>query len=607
MKSLSSPCISININMNGSGHGTPPYGHHDHSQSYNNQSHRPLSQSYSHGHSSADQQLFSSPPSLLRRSHSASEAASAAVAAAKEAAHYSRQAQHIVARHQQQDGNVNVNPTRPRRMTTSVSPSRPPALMEQQRSRSISSTPTARLSRYSFPNITPSTSAMMTPPAHQTPSPSRTPSRATTPSYNHHPSSTRSDNTDTSYAVKFQKLRMEHGKLQEYHQALSQDNVQLKSQTEELETKTVQLEARLLESMQARSGREKKFQDEMKRQRGSMNTLFTELADSKRQVQVLQKQLRDTNSKLALQQALTANTAFQLEQEELEYQMEEEQAQEQEQQQNSNRKQPQHVGVPSEAGYDYYTSEQDDTRSTVSSQTRDSGFSRVGNYFNRRRVPNGSVSSAGASVTSSTAPSSFVVPSKQQTTDIGHFQSYEESKHDLFVEQVQYGGAGAGQDVRPLFDLDTTTTATGTTTTDDNDYLQKVTPTLPKMLRQPPVKDKPKQQQKQHQQQEMNYGQTSAGMPPAAPMSRLDRIRQKRRNLESMFRKNGAGSTISSGNTTANSSLSSSNSSSFMISPPTTVLRGTANFRARSKATTSPNRNLNHNLVNLMNHRRNDD
>ncbi|KAL3930962.1 MAG: hypothetical protein SGBAC_011530 [Bacillariaceae sp.] len=492
----------------------------------------------------------------------------------------------------------------------------------------------------------------MSPPAqHQTPSPSRTPSRTTTPTYNHHPASARSDNTDTSYAVKFQKLRKEHGKLEESHQTLSQDNAQLKSQNEELKTKTVQLEARLLESMQARSGREQKFQDEMKRQRGSMNTLFTELADSKRQVQVLQKQLQDTNSKLALQQALTANIAFQLEQEELEYQMEEERAQGQQQQQqqqqqqhqqdNNNRRQhPQHVGIPSEAGYDYYNiAEQDDVRSTVSSQTRDSGFSRLGNYFNRRRAPphGSSVSSAGTSVTSSTAPSAFVVPpskqqqqrqqqqQQQQTTDIGHFQSYEESKNDLFLVHVQYGGAGAGagagagvsagQDIYTLFDLDTTTTATGTTTTtatndysgNDNDdgYLQNVTPTSPQMLRNPPVKDsKPKKQQKRDKEQrEMNYGQTSAGMPPAAPMSRLDRIRQKRRNLESMFRKNGAGSTISSsGNTTANSSLSSSNSSSF----PTTI-RGTTNFRARSKGTTSPNEDLNHNLVNLMNHRRHDD
>jgi len=458
---------------------------------------------------------------------------------------------------------------------------------------------------------------------------------------------------------------------------LKQDNAQLKSQTEEMKTKTLQVEARLLESMQARSAREHKFQDEMKRQRASMNSLFTELADSKRQVQVLTKQLQETSSKLAVQQALTANIAFQQEQEELEYQMEQEQFLRKQQQQLGGNGETAEMISPQAAtaaasDYEQQQQQQDDI-------TRDSGFSRLGNYFNRRRVPNDNHSGGAMSTTASGTTISLTagaptgapnMPSETSTTTtIGPlFQSYEESKNDLF-EQLQYGSGNAGTagagDVRTLFDMDTTSTTATTTTMEDSsssnyggvlipsnstttttttsiseDYLQKITPTtLPQQEQQVTSafttttrKQQPLTKGKQ-QHEEMNYGQTSAGMPPAAPMSRLDRIRQKRRNLENMFRKNGAGSTVSSSSgRTANSSLSSSTRSSSNYnnrnqasqpsssSIPPVVVRGTTNFRARNNNKgangSSPNRNNNHNLssshhrnnvINLMNHRGYDD
>ncbi|CAJ1933640.1 unnamed protein product [Cylindrotheca closterium] len=578
-------------------------GHNDpYGQSHSSQNDR------QRHNSGSDQQVIdlSSPPSLLRRSQSESAAA---------AARYGRQAQHIVAQYQQQRGGppdiIHYVDDSPATAARSGTPPRPPRLTPDQRSQSMS-TPTSRLNRYSFPDLAASSAA--------TPSPSKIPPQN---SWSHRPSSTRSadhlirrtgsadTSSSSSYVIKFQTLRLEHGKLLESHQALQQDNLTLQSHSQDLKTKTVQLEARLLESMQARSAREQKFQDEMKRQRGSMHSLFTELADSKRQVELLKQQLQETVSKLALQQALTANIAFQQEQEELEYQMELEQA----------RKQQQHlVGegaaemmIPASESGDY--SEHDDARSNYSNNTRDSGFSRLGNFFNRRKVPAGGsggpmmMNTIHTTSTGTRTPSSPVVPST--TLEFGQFQSYEESKNDL-VEQIHYHGGGA--DVHNLFDLDTTTTATSTedssnhnglSSSTSEDYLKTVATTKPP---QPQVATatKPLRRGKQ-KQPEMNYGQTSAGMPPAAPMSRLDRIRQKRRNLESMFLKNGAGSATSG--LTANSSLSSTSSSS-NASSSIIMARGTTNFRARSNNNNnnSPNRNVvNRNVVNLMNHRRHDD
>lgn len=546
----------------------------------------PYNQSYSQRRR-AEQRALSSPPSrLLRRSQSES------------AAHYSRQVQHIVAQHRQRDGPPEIIHLEDAEFESDAAlPTlQPPLLTPQMRSQSLNTPPTSsgstpRLARYSLPALHSTTTS-------STPSPSKSALRN---SWNSRPSSTRSaDQTsaDTSYAIRFQKLRMEHGKLQESHQALSQDNSKLQSQSEELKTKTVQLEARLLESMQARSAREHKFQDEMKRQRVSMNSLYTQLADTKLQVELLKKQLQDTTAKLALQQALTANIAFQQEQEELEYQMEMEQYRKQQQQQ-----QQKQLGesreIPSENAPDY---EQDDARSVYSNNTRNSGFSQLGNFFNRRKVvatntsgaamitTYGTISSTGAaSETSSSAAAPSFSPLKSSSELIGPFQSYEESKNDLF-EQIQLGGKA-----HTLFDFDTTTTATTTEASSSANlapmyatserYIQTIVPTPPPNMIKPLVGK---------HQEEMNYGQTSAGMPPVAPMSRLDRIRQKRRNLENMFLKNGAGSTVTTG-LTANSTLSSASSSSNASS---IIPRGgTTNFRARN----------NHPKINLMNHRRHDD
>jgi len=376
------------------------------------------------------------------------------------------------------------------------------------------------------------------------------------------------------------RLLAEYGKLKEFHQALHTDNKQLKSQKDDLKSKTVQLETRLLESMQARSAREQKFQEEMKRQRASMNSLFTELADSKREVELLKKQLKDTSMKLQLQQALTANIAFQLEQEELEYQMEQEQFQKQ-----------QEGGIPSEAAAGSHYPNEDVPSTIVSSKKPpgDSGFSRLGNFFNRRRqVGRGAMSAMGTitstepSVTSSSAAPSL---GASESSEIGQFHSYEESKNDLIEQMQDHYGGGVH---KSLFDLETTTTVTTEDSSSNpasskfelpsEDYLKITTP--PKATKSP---------RRQQTPEEMNYGQTSASMPPPARMTRLDRIRQKRRNLESMFRQNGASSSVMP-----------------VAKKPTTSglppRRGRTNFQAKT-----PSQNLNRNLVNLMNHRRHDD
>ena len=271
---------------------------------------------------------------------------------------------------------------------------------------------------------------------------------------------------------------------------------------------------------------------------------------------MLKKQLKDTYTKLQLQQALTANIAFQQEQEELEYQMEQEQFRKQQQLQEQGDLPP-----PTETVYN----------ANEETAAKEAGYSRLGNFFNRRRQGGGPTNTIGG-----TSASAALSLAASKSTDLGHFATYEESKNDLF-EQMQdsYGSK--------LFDSDTTTTVTTEDSSSNPAHARFMLPSEDYLQQTPPPK--PKTTKKQTPE-EMNYGQTSASMPPAAPMSRLDRIRQKRRNLEAMFRHNGASQDVV---------LASSSSTT------KPARRGRANYQAKTKTT---NRN---NLVNLMNHRRHDD
>jgi hypothetical protein len=269
-----------------------------------------------------------------------------------------------------------------------------------------------------------------------------------------------------------QELRFENEQLKETNQTLVAHKMELLLETEDLKDKSKRLEKRLLDSMEARAAREQKFQDEIKRQRLTMNTLFHDLADSKRQAELLKQQLRDTNTKLRLQQELTANIAFQQEQED-----------------------------------DDDTSDEETNHLAVDRKTHPQHppiGSRLGHLFHRRR----NNARLGPKTTKQMGHlANEHIALQEHLKNSNEHRDTEEilfGDGDVFFDDVDGG--------KSLEDIDYSPTVSTASSSGLHAY-------LPTAEEEPHIVH-----------QEMRNGDNSG-------MSRLDRIKQKRRNLEALWRR----------------------------------------------------------------------
>ena len=88
-----------------------------------------------------------------------------------------------------------------------------------------------------------------------------------------------------------QELREQNKTLQASTALLVSQKMKLVLEREDMKTKIKEGEKRLLQSMESRAKREAKFQEEIKRQKTSMNALFQDLTKSKSECEKLEKML----------------------------------------------------------------------------------------------------------------------------------------------------------------------------------------------------------------------------------------------------------------------------------------------------------------------------
>lgn len=304
-------------------------------------------------------------------------------------------------------------------------------------------------------------------------------------------------NQERQELLLLQELRLENGQLEQTTQALKAQKLELLLETEALKGKAKGLEQRLLESMQARAAREQSFQQEIKRQRDSMNTLFHDLADSKLQASRLQKQLQETNTKLRLQQELTANLAFQQEQEEDDDEDDGTSIQEDEKDEHEHQQHQQHHHRKNKK---------------KSSSPRPPIGSRLGTFFSNRRRSNNKMTNENINLTSSSTEevilfggncsgsSSNEEEGKMSLPEIDYATTMEEStSSSTLVASPGYEGLPQILIHKIIHDEPL------------SPRIAAATPTLPS---------------------KNAYTDSSSG-----ELTRLEQIRQKRRSLENLWRK----------------------------------------------------------------------
>lgn len=392
------------------------------------------------------------------------------------------------------------------------------------------------------------------------------------------PSSTSTSGSTEAELLRLTKdLKEENIALHETNQTLVQHKLDLLQELDTVKHKLKQTEGRLMDSMKQRASRETSFQQQIQTQRKNMHQLFQDLVSSKRQCEEYQHQLKEANAMLQMQQELTANIAFEQEDD----------------------------GSDSDG----------DSDNDVSPKHPTQPQHRWGTFFQkqimRQGLPQhktGNEKSKKQLVEQLTRENAALkqrlhrVMEAQQQQQQQKFASWsfeeEEKKHDITSDD----GAES------LADFHSGTTATTAASSLSSSYSSNVglaaTAAVSGLSPPPPLPYSPLRrdgllkEQEQLQKEEMNYGEASYSLQntTTTSMSKLDLIRQKRRSLETLWRN----SPIANSNSASNNKLPTSPSSLHQ------QRQGRNRAPSNTVSATWNHSTLRNHNVNLMNHRTED-